>query len=436
VPEETNALDEPPAERGAVDAGATIEPPTAPPPVAGPMPEHVPPRFGAPGSFVVSGGSVIGIASTSFSGSEAQRFAVTFAPTLDYFIVKDLFIGLEPDIGFAQSRGYGADSSLIQTKSTTYSGAVRVGANLPLGERFSLRPHVAFGVESVHTSESLVSGSSLSVAGSVVSPATTQTGAWVAGQLPLLFHVAPHFFVGFGPTVFHQFARTQEVTVGGERTTFGAGLLVGGHVGGADEAVDAPPPPPPTGVTSREPAFGEPRQIVLSSALGASVSHTTYAGTEAATTSASVYPAFDYFVADHVSLGVSLGASYGNTTGFDASNGATVTYKTSSFSVGGRVGRDLPITRSLSFYPRASLSAGTGSTNEESSRGSANDDTDIFFAVGVYAPLLVHPAPHLFVGFGPQASTDLLHEYNDPRGGTKSILATQVGASLVVGGWL
>ena len=52
---------------------------------------------------------------------------------------------------------------------------------------------------------------------------------------------------------------------------------------------------------------------------------------------------------------------------------------------------------------------------------------------GAYAPLMIHPASHVFIGFGPTFSHDLVRAAD--RVGPDN-LATTIGAGLLVGGWL
>ena len=51
--------------------------------------------------------------------------------------------------------------------------------------------------------------------------------------------------------------------------------------------------------------------------------------------------------------------------------------------------------------------------------------------IEVYAPLLIHPAPHFFVGFGPDVFIDVIHDV----GGTEN-RRVYWGATSLVGGWL
>jgi hypothetical protein len=86
----------------------------------------------------------------------------------------------------------------------------------------------------------------------------------------------------------------------------------------------------------------------------------------------------------------------------------------------------------LSFYPRASISVGREAFDVRSAP-QTNAASSAVVTLGLYAPLLVHVATHAFAGFGPYISHDAIRRTDDRPGDT---LATRIGASLLVGGWL
>jgi hypothetical protein len=74
----------------------------------------------------------------------------------------------------------------------------------------------------------------------------------------------------------------------------------------------------------------------------------------------------------------------------------------------------------------ASLQANaTGAPNNTGTQSSAT--------VSLFAPLLVHPAPHFFVGLGPTLSRDLGRGSNFLSSDDPS---TSAGAALTIGGWI
>ncbi len=420
-----------------MDTPVVRPPPEAPPPEVVFAPEPPAPAFGARGQFVLSGGTSAGITSASFDGSDASRFSVTVGPSLDYFVLRNVSIGLTASVSYSDAKGYGADSSLVETTTTSVSGGVRFGLNVPLARVLSLYPRVTLGVESLHRELALISGRSLSIVGSAIgTPATTQSGPWIDLSVPLLLHPVPHFFIGAGPVFFHAFGRAQEgPDVGGQRTNVGATLILGGHWGGDLPATTPAEPaaPPPT---ARERRFGDRGQLALSNEIGASLLSQSHQGTSSSSFSANVSPALDYFVANHLAVGLTAGVSYVDTSGIDPTNGSKVTFTRTRGYVGPRLGFDLPIARWLSWYPRAAITLGWGSTDEASGL-QHNKADDAIVNVSLYAPLLVHPVAHLFVGFGPFVGHDLSHSYGAPGSSrTRQLLETDVGANLVVGGWL
>jgi acyl-CoA dehydrogenase len=267
--------------------------PAPPPPPAPAAPEPPAPRFGERGELVMTGDSYAGVSSTERDGSDAKSFSVTVSPALDYFVAKNLSVGLNASFGYGDSQGYGADSSLVETKTTSASFGPAIGYNVPLGDALSLWPRASVGFEWSRQAEQLVTGSSLSTAGSPLGyPTTSRVGPFVALYAPLLVHPRPHFFAGIGPYFFHDFGPAQGgPSVGGERTTVGAYFIVGGWLGG--RGGDPPAPAKPELRTRR---FGDAGEVVLTSDIYASAFGRTYAGSPSSSSSVSFGPGFDCFV--------------------------------------------------------------------------------------------------------------------------------------------
>jgi hypothetical protein len=416
-----------PFESEAIGATLRRQPPAQEPPAR----EPAAPPFGARGEAVMTGASAIGVSSTQWDNSQASSFSLIFAPGADYFVAHNLSIGVSLDLAYGDGKGYGADSSVVETRTTTVSGGPRVGYNVPLGNAWSFFPRLTVGFEYVQRQESLVSGNTFSIPGSPLGyPSSTEFGPYVSLDLKLLVHPKPHFFVGFGPSIFHEFGHVQGgPDVGGERTTASAGVVVGGWFGGpAVEPLpaDVEPQPPPT--TRR---FGERGEVVLTSELSLSGSWTGYAGTSSSSTSFSFGPGLDYFAVSRFSIGFyAWGSAYGS-TGIDAATGAQVTYSSSGDGFAPRIGVDIPLGDLLSWYPQASIGLGEEHW-DETAGGGQNKHDEHWISAGLYAPLLVHAAPHVFAGFGPSASQDLMRTDQ----ANYSNRSTNLGASLVVGGWI
>jgi opacity protein-like surface antigen len=416
---------------------APVEPP--PPPEAPFVPELPPAPFGAAGQVVVSGGSSIGLSSTRADASNASIFRLSFSPAVDLFVVNNVSLGLDVTAAYSDAQGYGADGSLVDTTSSQLSVGVRFGVNVPLHRLWSLWPRLTLGVETVHQEITLVDGRTTSTAASALGTGTTtQSGPWVSATVPILFHVTPRFFVGAGPTFFHAFARAQEAPEqGGQRTTVGGALLVGGYWGGTrpDYAVLDTPAPLPSS-EARLHRYGAAHQLVLSNDIGGGVSATSHTGTQSHGFSIGLFPALDYFLVDHVSVGLGTGVSYSDVSAIDSTTKATVTQTSTSLSVGPRLGADIPLGAWASLNPRATATL-TSRSAALRSAGRANAPDETAIAIGLYVPLLLHPAKHAFVGFGPTLSHDISHtfDYGAPFRAQQILLST-VGASFTVGGWL
>jgi hypothetical protein len=409
-----------------------VVPPLAPSPsvVAGP-------RFGDAGVVVISADSSIGISSTQFSQSDATRFFVGFSPGVDYFVIRRFSIGVDLTLAYDNSRGYGADNSLVESAVTTVSGGARLGLDLPLGDVVSFYPRLTLGVESLHRESKVVGRGTLSVASSPTgAPSETLVGLYVSVFAPLLLHPTPHFFVGAGPALFHEFGKASaDPSIGGERTSIVGRMVVGGWWGG-DDAADSRAASADGTVAqsaSRHAArFGDRDVWVLSGELGAAVSRATYGGVDSSVTSYSISPSFDYFVAPHVSLGLGGILSHSSIDSPRA-DGPKVQFDVTTLQAVGRLGVDAPLSSTLSWYPRASLAAGRTSYDERSGIDAITYAT-VNVTVGLYAPLLLHFAQHAFIGFGPSVSHDLSNQVENHQ--TSNNLGTTIGARLIVGGWL
>jgi hypothetical protein len=387
-------------------------------------------RFGSSGQVVVTDDWVASILSSSFDGSSASAFSASLVTGFDYFVVRNFSVGVDVEFDYANQSGYGADGSLIREVTTSFAGGPRLGFNIPLARMFSFYPRATLGIEWARRTEELLSGDSLSIAGSATgAPNATQTGPWVSLYAPLLFHPKPHFFLGFGPSIFRDFGRAQGgPDVGAERTRIGAGLELGGDWGGTP----TPEPVPAPGLRGPTRSFGEAGEFVLTGEIGASAFWTTYDGTGASYSSVAFSPGVDYFVVDRLSVGVEFQAAYSNQRGFDGTT--LVTYADTNLNVAPRVGVDIPIGRWFSVYPRVRIYFGYEVQNEQDGI-SANDNTQNYIGLGAYVPLLMHVAPHLFIGFGPTVTHDLAHSVQYPQASLQND-ETTFGAGLTVGGWL
>lgn len=216
---------------------------------------------------------------------------------------------------------------------------------------------------------------------------------------------------------------------------------------GAPSSVDVAPPTPALTEPAfadeprvREPAFGDKGEVVISGAFTGNLGHLGYSDSNASTFSASLEPSVDYFVAKNVSVGAAGFISYNEYT-------TAILLETKSVGVGiyGRLGLNAPLGEFVSFRPVVSLGAwhlsstistpGPGYTvslggSPVATTGAATDVSQTVVVVEIFAPILVHPARHFFLGLGPDVYTDLSNDI-----GALSNKRTFLGLSSTVGGW-
>jgi hypothetical protein len=181
-------------------------------------------------------------------------------------------------------------------------------------------------------------------------------------------------------------------------------------------AVDGVSAQDPTQDTGGGPArnFGQSGQVAFSNENSLQVSHSSDG-----ITTIDIAPAADFFVAKNFSIGGVIGFDY---TKVGNHNGTR-------FEIGPRVGYNLSFTNMLGVWPRVGFSYAHSSAgytvamgNQDVSTSKSNDS----IALNIFVPLMMHPATHFFVGFGPFLDTDLS---GDNR-------VTAYGLRLAIGGWL
>ena len=126
----------------------------------------------------------------------------------------------------------------------------------------------------------------------------------------------------------------------------------------------------------------------------------TYAGTDSTSRSISVGGSLDYFVVDHVSVGIAAGVSSSYSRGIDAASGATVTSSNTDAELRAEARRGPPA-GAYALGLSAVRARHRPQRRQRDLGTSENDSVADIVSVSLYVPLLVHPAPHFFVGFGP-----------------------------------
>lgn len=168
--------------------------------------------------------------------------------------------------------------------------------------------------------------------------------------------------------------------------------------------------------TGRGPSrvFGESGQMALSSDVALLIQRSSQD-----TTTIQFAPAADYFVARNFSIGGVVLLDYTQTNESDSTR----------FGIGPRVGYNLAITDMLGVWPKLgfSYSHTSASTDVEADEGAVltRSVSGDHFTLNLFAPVMFHPVPHFFVGFGPFLDTDL-------SGNNKT---TTYGGRLALGGW-
>jgi hypothetical protein len=176
---------------------------------------------------------------------------------------------------------------------------------------------------------------------------------------------------------------------------------------------------------------GAPR--VFTGAVGGRVASTsgsssTVDGTQ---TNVSLTPGIDVFLFEHVSLGGALAFGY-------AGAGST---KRTTYGLGPRIGAAIPLSRSFSLYPRVLVGythvisqarAAAGNPRYVGDLNATSTSSGDIFTLGAHVPVLLHVAPHFFLGFGPTVVQELSRQFGNDTGN----LGRRLGAELEIGGWL
>ena len=392
----------------------------------------LPAAFGRKGQWVVMGSSnYFNISNATLNNSSASFLDLGFALGVDYFIIDNVSLGIDAEAGYGDHKGYGA-ATLDETTFTTVSGGVRLSGNVPLGTRLSWYPRLTLSLGSSHSDTKTLS----TFGGAPAPPPSSESSVGPATSLyaPLLVHPAPHFVVGFGPRLTHDFSVTRGGAYDGTQTTrLSAELVVGGWWGGAAAPSAAPGPAgtaiAPSAQQAGEHVFGEEGQLVLTAATTASISSRSDSGSRFSRSDVNLGPSFDYFFTRDVSIG--LDAFIGYTSGRERdSSGATTHFSSTSTGVAPRLGGNLALTACLSLWLRGEIGYGTVNESQTSNDGT-NEHSRTRSWLKIDLPLLLHPSSHFFVGLGPF----VFHELSDRDQYSQENDATALGASLLLGGW-
>ena len=170
----------------------------------------------------------------------------------------------------------------------------------------------------------------------------------------------------------------------------------------------------------RDTVFGEPGQLAFSTDAALGFDRLT-GDDRPATTTITIRPALDFFVIKNLSVGGVLGVDY--VKAGDA--------RSTIFTLGPRVGYNIALSRLLSVWPKIGFSYTYTKLKVDRDNDINGADVSVTrdnnaLALNLFAPIMLHPAPHFFAGFGPFLDTDL---NGDNR-------TTRWGFRLTLGGWI
>jgi opacity protein-like surface antigen len=177
------------------------------------------PRFGDKYRVVLTGESNISWRSTSFTGVDSSLQSVTLGPGMDWFVADHFSLGAAFTYSNYQAIAFDPGGRRVRSDVSSLGGSLRVGFDVHFVEWLSLYLRLSFGAGKVESH--LTNG--------LDTNAHTADVAWIGLSLPILVHATDHFFVGAGPAVSHDLARSDVATGYQNRdTTLGMGTLVGG----------------------------------------------------------------------------------------------------------------------------------------------------------------------------------------------------------------
>lgn len=133
------------------------------------------PGLGATGQWVLTMGS--GTDEHFFFHKQGSAWQLQLQPALDYFLTPIVSVG--GIIRYGHSSGGGGTNA---SGTNSFGVGARAGAHFMLNGQFSVWPMAGLLLDWVSANHS------------------SSTNTWLALWAPVLFHPAPHFFAGLGPT--------------------------------------------------------------------------------------------------------------------------------------------------------------------------------------------------------------------------------------------
>jgi len=147
-------------------------------------------QMGEVGHFVVSADLNVSLSWSNISppmGNSNSSTDITIAPSADYFVIPNISVGGNVVLGHGSSSQPNGTGGTTDVSTTTLGLGVRGGYHMPIAPKISFWPRLGLSYNHVGFS----SGGSDS----------SQSAFTIFVYAPILFHPAPHFFVGIGPSI-------------------------------------------------------------------------------------------------------------------------------------------------------------------------------------------------------------------------------------------
>jgi len=185
------------------------------------------PRFGDPGQIALNGALSASFGHLGYDTTDNSNTSVSVEPAFDYFSTRNFSEGVTAFVRYSSSEFREGSTG----SATTVGATARLGQNVWLGDRVSLWPKLSVGVWHVWYSYSSVAGGTVTIDGLTIpissSTHLSESVLFAELQAPVLFHLASHFYFGFGPDVFVDLVHSVE-SAKNLRRFVGASSTLGG----------------------------------------------------------------------------------------------------------------------------------------------------------------------------------------------------------------
>ena len=165
------------------------------------LPASADPGFGAAHQLAISSDANVAFQYVSISPGNVSSTTILLEPALDYFVVDKVSVG-----GFVLIARTSTSGGMTDSTSTTFGIGPRVGYHVVLGDKLSIWPKASLTIASASSGNQ----------------SSTNLGLTVFA--PLLYHPAPHFYLGIGPALH------ADLSGDFRSTTFGLLFTIGGWI--------------------------------------------------------------------------------------------------------------------------------------------------------------------------------------------------------------